>query len=234
MGYIIGGAIVALAGILVLVYWLVMSRMAKNLKPTFWEFAVKGIEKRYKGDLPQSKILFYGSSSISFWKTLKDDMAPLQVLNHGIPGIKITDATYYIDRLATPFHPKAMVLFAGTNDMSGIKGGTRTGEEVYRSTIEFFEKARESMPGTPIYYIAITPTPTKRKVRADVDTANRMIREYIEENANMGLRFIDCEKGILDENGQPKRELFRMDGIHFNGKGYKVWTECIRPVLMNS
>ncbi len=234
MWYIVGGVILGVLLILVLGYWLGMRKVVRNTRAEFWNFAVKAIERRYKGNLPQGKIVFYGSSSIQFWKTLEADMAPLPVLRHGIAGIKIGDATHFFDRLVTPFHPKRIVLFAGTNDLSGVKGATRTGEEVYRDTVTFFEKAARELPGTPIYYIAITPAPGKTKARGEVDTANRLIREYIEENAGKALHFIDCEKGILDEYGQPRKELFRSDKIHFNGKGYEVWTKYIKPTLLNN
>jgi hypothetical protein len=65
-------------------------------------------------------------------------MFPLQVLNHGIAGTKISDITYYADRLIYPFNPKAIVYYAGANDINGIKNNSKTGDEVYKLTIDFF------------------------------------------------------------------------------------------------
>lgn len=85
----------------------------KNENPQFWRSKVKKIENRYSGTFPQHSVLFIGSSSIDYWKTLTEDMQPLKVLNHGIGGTKVADITYYADRLIFPFNPSAIVFFAG-------------------------------------------------------------------------------------------------------------------------
>lgn len=232
MWYVTVAIIVGVLAVLFLACWLLMIKVTRNSNPKFWNFAVKRMEKKYKGDYPQGRIVFYGSSSIHFWKTLDADMAPLQVLRHGISGTKVADATYFLDRLVVPFHPKAVVLFAGTNDISELNAATRTGEQVYKDTLSFFERASSSMPGVPVYYIAITPTPTRKGVRGEVDAANLLIREYIERDGGGRLHFIDTYNKVLNKAGEPKQELFRSDGIHFNEAGYKVWTDIIKPMLL--
>jgi lysophospholipase L1-like esterase len=36
---------------------------------------------------------------------------------------------------------------------------------------------------------------------------------------------------MLDEQGQPKGELFLEDGLHMTAAGHQLWTSIIRPRL---
>jgi lysophospholipase L1-like esterase len=200
-----------------------------NENPDIWEKRVKKIESMYHDNYPQNTILFVGSSSIDYWKTLEKDMEPLKVLNHGIAGTKIADITYYAERLIFPFKPSAIVLYAGTNDINGIKSNSKTGDDVSRLTINFFNKVHEKLPDLPIYYISISPTKARAKVWKDAVIANQLIKEYCIKYEN--LTFIDATDLLLDSNGRPKANIFRLDRLHFNKNGYIIWSSAIKPVL---
>ena len=64
-------------------------------------------------------VVFLGSSSIRRWDSLPEDMAPLPVLNRGFGGSRIHDSVHWFDALVVPEDPRALVVFAGTNDLSG-------------------------------------------------------------------------------------------------------------------
>jgi len=50
----------------------------------------------------QGQTVFYGSSSIRLWKTLKEDFAPLSVINHGFGAATFPEMTYYAERMLVP------------------------------------------------------------------------------------------------------------------------------------
>ena len=54
--------------------------------------------------------------------------------------------------------------------------------------------------------------------------------EYCESHEH--VTYIDTVSALLDENGMYRPELFLDDGLHFNEKGYEVWTEIILPILL--
>ena len=55
--------------------------------PLFFRGAIADFEAADLKDPPaKGQILFVGSSSFRFWRTLKEDMAPLPVLNRGFGG----------------------------------------------------------------------------------------------------------------------------------------------------
>jgi lysophospholipase L1-like esterase len=38
----------------------------------------------------------------------------------------------------------------------------------------------------------------------------------------------------LDAQGNPRRGVFKWDGIHLNKKGYAIWKSVVRPVLLEA
>jgi lysophospholipase L1-like esterase len=173
-------------------------------------------------------IVFTGSSSITFWDTLAQDMAPLPVLNRGFGGSKIGDAVHYASRTVLPYRPKAVVLYAGTNDIAGPRPATA--QQVFDGFREFVGRVHAALPGLPIYYISISPAPSRWKYWPIVREANRLIREYT--STDPCLHFIDLVPAILGANGVPQRGLFRSDRLHPNARGYAAWTTVLRPILL--
>ncbi len=51
-------------------------------------------------------------------------MAPLPALNRGFGGSKFHQVAHYADRTVIPYHPRAVVLFAGTHELAGHKPKT--------------------------------------------------------------------------------------------------------------
>ena len=51
-------------------------------------------------------------------------MAPLPVLNRGFGGAQLDQVLYYAPRLISPHDPRAVVLYAGDNDLGSFTGKT--------------------------------------------------------------------------------------------------------------
>ena len=68
---------------------------------------------------PPCPVLFVGSSSIRMWRTLAEDMAPMPVVNRGFGGSAIGQSNLYFDRIVAPYRPRAIVFYAGENDIDG-------------------------------------------------------------------------------------------------------------------
>ena len=177
---------------------------------------------------PEGAVVFVGSSSIRLWSSLQDDMAPMPVIQRGFGGSKLFDATYYIDRIITPYKPKILVVFSGTNDIAGAN--PKQADEVTALYEQFVDRVHDRMPGLPIYYIAISPTKSRWEHKEIVFDTNRRIAELAADNEQ--LFFIDTASALMDASGEPDNALFLGDQLHLNEEGYKVWTSIIRPVLL--
>src|SRR5512136_2002320 len=156
-----------------------MIRASLSGDPLAWESAIRKFEARDRRQPPPANVIvFTGSSSITFWASLEQDMAPLPVINRGFGGSRIDDVVYYADRIVIPYHPRATVLFAGTNDIAGPK--PKTAQEVFAGYLAFIHIVDAALPETPIYYISITPTPSRWRYWPIVSEANCLIKAYTE------------------------------------------------------
>lgn len=196
--------------------------------PKIWALNIKKFEIRDKiAPPPDDAIVFTGSSSITFWDSLGKDMAPLPVINRGFGGARINDVVYYADRIVTPYHPRAVVLFAGTNDIAGPK--PKLAQDVYEGFQAFVKAIHSQKPQVPIYYVSITPTPSRWALWHIAEKANSLNKAYCETDRR--LHFIELSSQFITPDGIPDRSLYKMDGLHPNKKGYKIWTSVIKPIL---
>ena len=62
--------------------------------------------------------------------------------------------------------------------------------------------------------------------------SNELLGEACE--ADRLLTFINIVTPMLNEHHEPRSELFTEDQVHMNEKGYRVWKDTIRPVLMKN
>ncbi len=206
-----------------------MIRGSMSDAPDAWEFSIRQFEAWDRACPPLAgAIVFTGSSSITFWKTLEQDMAPLPVINRGFGGSRMCQVVHYASRVVVPYRPRAVVLFAGTNDISGPH--PKTARQVSEGYLAFVRAVHADLPKTTIYYISITPAPSRWKYWPIVCEANQLIQAHTATGPR--LHFIDITGRFLGPDGRPRRELYRMDRLHPNALGYVQWTAAIKPVLL--
>ena len=199
--------------------------------PASWEAEISAFEQAdLESPPPQGGIVFVGSSSIRLWNSLEEDMAPLPVVRRGFGGSRLFDATYYVDRIITPYNPKMLVVFSGTNDIAGEN--PKQPAEVVALYDQFVDRVHAQFPDLPIYYIAISPTRSRWQHKDIVFETNQLIAD--KASADERLFFIDTATALLGSDGEPNDDLFVSDQLHLNEKGYAVWTSIIKPVLLNA
>jgi lysophospholipase L1-like esterase len=174
---------------------------------------------------PKNAILFIGSSSIRKWTTLARDFPRHKVINRGFGGSQMADSVYYFDRIVTPYHPRVIVLFAGTNDLDAGK----TPEEVFEDFVAFANKVRAALPDARLDYISISTSPSRWHEFQKVKRANQLIRDYISQNDR--LEYIDVLPAMLGPDGRPNRDIYVADRLHLNARGYAIWQSIIEPYL---
>jgi lysophospholipase L1-like esterase len=196
--------------------------------PRVWEDDIVAFEKADAADghAPEG-ILFVGSSSFRFWKSLKRDMAPLPVTNRGFGGSRLTALIHYADRIIYPRRPAMVVIYCGDNDMT--IGRRRSPGEVLREVQRLTGEIRAHLPEARIYYVSIKPSPSRMEFWPAMMKANWLIAEYMKTQPRMA--FIDVSSAMFDADGALKLGIFTWDRIHMNEKGYALWTGIIRPLL---
>jgi len=174
------------------------------------------------------QVLFVGSSSIVKWKeTLIADMAPLPVINRGFGGSHIEHVNRWFDQIVAPYHPRAIVFYAGENDIDAGKSV----ERVVSDFDEFMKRKSLALADTPVYFIPLKPSKLRFAEFAKQSLVNQAIRHRAEERTD--LHYIDVVPAMLDESGKPK-DLYVADGLHMNAAGYEIWTRAVRAALISN
>jgi lysophospholipase L1-like esterase len=196
--------------------------------PNAWESSIRDFETQDKLQAPMvDGILFLGSSTFTLWSTIEHDLSPLAIVNRGFGGSKMADMTRYFERVVLPHRPRAIVLFAGTNDIADPKPASA--QDVFDGYLQFVNRVMNALPDTQVYYVAITPTPSRWKYWALASEANQMIQAHSSQDAR--LHFIDPTAKFLDHDGKPDRRFFRMDRLHPNKRGYALLAQSIKQAL---
>jgi len=79
---------------------------------------VRELERRRQAHPPPPGVVaFYGSSSIRLWDSLEEDFFDVPVVNLGFGGSTLAACAYFFDRLVLPCKPRALVCYAGENDI---------------------------------------------------------------------------------------------------------------------
>ena len=178
---------------------------------------------------PERPIIFVGSSSIRLWSTLHADMAPLPVLNRGFGGSQLSQVVYYVDQTVIHYRPRAVVLYAGDNDLDGRFRTGKTPEDVAREFTAFVARVEAAVPDARIYYLSMKPTRQRWADWPSEQAGNTLIAKICAGDTR--LTYVDVATPMLAAGRPPPSDLFLPDGMHPSPKGYALWTGVIKTRL---
>jgi lysophospholipase L1-like esterase len=216
--------VLGLAGWLALEWYLRSSQ-----DPAFFEDEIAAFEAADRAHPPPERpIVFVGSSSIRLWGSLGEDMAPLPVLNRGFGGSQLAHAVHFAERAVIRYRPRAVVLYAGDNDLDERSG--KTAADVARDFRAFVAKVHAGVPDARIYYLAIKPSRMRWARWPEMKRANDDIAALCAGDPRLG--FLDVAAPMLATGEPPARALFVFDGLHLSDEGYALWTSVVKPRLL--
>jgi lysophospholipase L1-like esterase len=190
----------------------------------YWNGAIEAFEASDRANPPpQHAVLFIGSSSIEHWKSLAADFSEVKVINRGFGGSELGDSTYFADRIIKPYHPRAIVLYAGDNDLYD----GHTPEQVRDDFAAFVRTVRAFDPGVAIAFVSIKPSMARKALLPKIRQANELVHAYTRTQKN--VTYIDTFTPMLGVDGQPQPKWFIEDGLHMNRTGYELWIRILKP-----
>lgn len=199
----------------------------ENTKSVF-ESEVQKLEALTDYKKLENYLLFVGSSSIRRWDNMTQQMAPYQVVKRGYGGAHFYDLIHFTERLVAPHHKARALICFVANDISG-KDSDLSPTEVFRLFKFFTRQVHRLHPELPIYFIEITPTPSRWKVWDQISQVNAKVQQYAVTHSM--INFISTQKKFLGSNGRPLPDLFVSDSLHLSDKAYRLWSEIIKDKL---
>jgi lysophospholipase L1-like esterase len=196
--------------------------------PARFENAIRQFEKQDAiSPPPAGAIVCAGSSSMRKWhEKIHQDLAPLQVIARGFGGSNMNDLLTFADRIVIAYRPRAVVIYEGDNDLAqGVDPAA-----VRDKFVALVAKIHAALPETRIYCLAVKPSIARWQLWPKMQQTNRLLAAECQRDKR--LAFVDIARPMLNGDGHVKTDLFISDGLHMNRKGYVIWRDTLRPILM--
>ena len=185
----------------------------------------KMLEAEKADPVAPGKILFIGSSIFRLWTTVREDLAPLPVRNRAFGGSRTSDVLERFDLLVKPLAPKVIVYYCGSNDVGGGESATA----IFARVQAFLGKLHAGAPDTRFVFVSIIRAPDKRARWAEVDRANRLVRELCSVEPH--CRFVDVNPAVFGADGEPRMDFYKEDKLHYFPPAYVAFTKIVKPAI---
>ena len=170
-------------------------------------------------------IVFVGSSIFRLWTKVSEHMAPLPVANRAFGGSRTGDQLDRFEQVVTPCAPKMVVYYCGSNDLKADEQP----EAIFHRFKGFSERLRREFPETRLVFVSATRSPDRIARWDRVDRYNALVLGYCA--AAPHHTFVDINPVLFDREGNPRRELYLDDELHFRAPAYDEFATVIKPVL---
>ena len=175
-----------------------------------------------KNTLPESGILFVGSSSIRMWPT-SAAFPDKVVMNRGFGGAEFPDIFYYYERVIAKYAPAKILLYVGDNDVSRGKSA----DAVFADYLKLVEWIQRDLPDTELHFISVKPSPARWQYWPVMVEVNRRVAAHAADDPKLG--YVDLASSLLVD-GEPG-PYYIFDGIHLNAAGYDGWRKVLAPII---
>ena len=187
----------------------------------------------------KGQILFAGSSLMEqfpIYEFLLDFQLPYTIYNRGVGGFTTDEFYAALEDCVFALEPAHLFLNIGTNDLNGPEYRLSRLLDNYEKILQAI---RGRLPATRLYLMAYYPVnpavatiPHMQEIFRH--RTNARIREASEGvqalAARYGARFLDCNAGLTDGDGNLKAE-YTIEGMHMYANGYKPVLDALLPVL---
>ena len=187
----------------------------------------------------KGQILFAGSSLMEqfpIYEFLLDFQLPYTIYNRGVGGFTTDEFYAALEDCVFALEPAHLFLNIGTNDLNGPEYRLSRLLDNYEKILQAI---RGRLPATRLNLMAYYPVnPTVATIPHMQEIfrhrTNARIREASEGvqalAARYGARFLDCNAGLTDADGNLKAE-YTIEGMHMYANGYKPVLGALLPVL---
>lgn len=170
-------------------------------------------------------VVFTGSSSVRLYKNVTSLSDRIEIINTGFGGSTAFGLLTYLEETVLRFKPKQVFIYEGDNDIAA----GRANATIIAHLNSIFQRIWRELPETEIVFIAAKPSPLRWEKHQQYEALNAAIERMAARDNR--LSYADVYSVMLD--GDTVREdIFIQDRLHMNEKGYALWDEVIRPMLL--
>lgn len=214
---------------IITVFTLVLSMLASTAFSQPFSNEISAFKKADSISFPaKDQILFVGSSSFTKWTDVQQYFPAYPIINRGFGGSSLPDVIRYATDIIYPYHPKQVVIYCGENDFAS--SDTVTAAMVTDRFKTLFNMIRKRLPGVPIAFVSIKPSPSREHLWTKMMESNKAIRKFLKKKKKAS--YIDVYTKMFNADGTVMADIFIGDRLHMNAKGYAIWQKAIEPYLV--
>jgi len=205
-----------------------ISLLGHSQDPQRFADEVMAIQKKYDTlwDAKKETVVFTGSSSIRFWKTLESRFPDHQIVNTGFGGSEASDLLAFSNELIHRFEPKKVFIYEGDNDIYSKKKPKRILSDIQ----SIIGEIRVKNAKTKLILIAAKPSLSRWHLRRKYIQLNRKLKKLAKSDRL--IEYADVWAPMM--NGRKvKKDIFIADGLHMNSTGYQIWYDVIKNYIEN-
>lgn len=191
----------------------------------WFEDEVRELERRPLPEDTRNLVLFYGSSSFTLWEDMPRWFPGYNILNRGFGGSTLADCLEFFDRLVVPVSPKAILLYAGDNDLDQGVGP----EELIRYLRTFIARKRQALGDTPMAYLSVKLSVARLHLMHKFAYTNYAVERFLADQEDVD--FINIFRRMSGRGIAPFRRYYTHDDLHMNAHGYCLWSAAINDYL---
>lgn len=194
--------------------------------PSWFDGEVAELERRTRTLRGQPEgVVFCGSSSFTLWHDMAAWFPAYNVVNHGFGGATLGDCVEYFDRLVAAMQPRAVVLYAGDNDL----GDGAAPETVLQRLCSFVRRKRETLGTVPMAFVSIKISPARFHLMHRIAYTNRIIEGELAGEGD--VEFVDNTRRMVGRGLIPLLSLYTHDPLHMNREGYRILAKSLTEYL---
>jgi lysophospholipase L1-like esterase len=195
----------------------------------FWyEEEVKQLEN--KAILPKNnkkRVVFYGSSSFTLWKSIQKDFPQFDVINQAFGGSTLASCCWFFERIIPRCQPDIIVIYAGDNDL----GDRRHPEEVFLNFQNMMQLINKHCGNIPVGFVSVKNSISRLHIFDSIKYTNKIIKAEIEKN-HPNCTYLEINEAMF-KNGAINTSYFEADGLHLSKAGYTLWKKKIHELFLN-
>ena len=178
----------------------------------------------------KGQIVFIGDSITQNYRLDKYyDNMQVKCYNRGISGDRTDWLLYRLQTSLFDLSPSKVILMIGTNDINS----QMTAEDISKSYQKILELISTNLPTAEVYCMSIIPQNLNYSDKAyefnqKIIATNNQIESLAQK---YNYEYVDLYNKLKDENGLLNQK-YSKDGLHLNNKGYQIWTNEMKNILV--
>jgi lysophospholipase L1-like esterase len=176
-----------------------------------------------------------GDSITDFWqhrhaKNWDRNFAGWRAADFGISGDRTEHVLWRLENGELDgVNPKAIVMLIGTNNLpANAVYGANTVEDTFGGVKAIVEKLKEKAPQAHILLLAVFPREDK-PLADKIAALNTMIATL---DDGKQVKFFNINEQFTDADGKLLPGVMLRDHLHPDEKGYDIWADAMRPILV--